>query len=116
RRRRLLLSAVQSEVFNRVLAARAAAGGLRRVIGGDVLQKTRTGGLFATEDPATDQVRVDAGELAPTGPLPGTREIEPPPGSEARQLEDDAMVAVGVTREQLAALGRELPGARRPLY
>jgi tRNA pseudouridine13 synthase len=116
RRRRFLLSSVQSEVFNRVLAARASAGGLRRVLRGDVLQKVVSGGLFTSDDPAADQPRVDAGELVPTGPLPGTREIEPPIGTEARRLEDEALAAVGATREQLAALGRELPGARRPLY
>lgn len=111
-----MLSAVQSAVFNHVLAARAGAGGLRRVLQGDVLQKTTSGGLFVSEDVAVDQPRVDAGELAPTGPLPGNREVEPPPGSEARRLEDEAMAAIGVTREELAAAGRDLPGARRPLY
>jgi tRNA(Glu) U13 pseudouridine synthase TruD len=47
--------------------------------------------------------------------MPGNREIEPPPGSAARALEDEAMAAVGVGREELEALGRALPGARRPV-
>jgi tRNA pseudouridine13 synthase len=114
RRRRLLLSAVQSAVFNRTLELRAAAGTLTRVLPGDVLQKVETGGLFVTTDPAVDQPRVDAGEVVPTGPLPGGREVEPPPGSEARALEDAAIAAVGATREDFARAGRELPGARRP--
>jgi tRNA pseudouridine13 synthase len=114
RRRRLMLSAVQSEVFNRVLARRAE-GGLLRVRTGDVLAKTTSGGVFVTDDVARDQARVDAGELVPTGPLPGTREIEPPPGTEAAALEDEGLVAAGVTRAELAAAGRELPGARRPV-
>jgi tRNA pseudouridine13 synthase len=114
RRRRLLLSAVQSEVFNRALALRAP-GGLLRLRPGDVLQKTASGGLFVTEDLATDQARVDAGELCPTGPLPGSREIEPPPGTEAADLESAAMAQVGVTRQELASAGRDLPGARRPV-
>jgi tRNA pseudouridine13 synthase len=114
RRRRLLLSAVQSEVFNRVLARRAE-GGLLRVRTGDVLAKTASGGVFVTDDLERDQARVDAGELVPTGPLPGTREIEPPPGTEAAALEDEGLAAVGVTRAELAAAGRELPGARRPV-
>ena len=80
RRRRILLSAAQSAVFNRVLDLREASGGLRLVRLGDVLRKTATGGLFVSEDPALDQTRVDAGEVMPTGPLPGAREIEPPPG------------------------------------
>jgi tRNA pseudouridine13 synthase len=114
RHRRLLLSALQSEVFNRVLALRAERG-LLVVRSGDVLQKTASGGLFVTDDLERDQARVDAGELVPTGPLPGSREIEPPPGTEAAALEDQALAEVGVTRAELAAAGRELPGARRPV-
>ena len=71
RRRRLLLSALQSAVFNRALELRAASGDLAEVRGGDVLQKTDSGGLFVTTDPAVDQPRVDRGEIIPTGPLPG---------------------------------------------
>jgi tRNA pseudouridine13 synthase len=115
RRRKLLLSAVQSEVFNRALGRRAKSGGLLRVRAGDVLQKTASGGLFITEDPARDQARVDAGELVPTGPMPGSREVEPPLESEAGRLENEALAEVGVTRAELAAVGRDLPGARRPV-
>ena len=115
RRRRLLLSALQSAVFNRVLAQRAAAGPLTRLRTGDVLQKTDSGGLFVTTELDVDQPRVDRGEVVPTGPLPGGRETEPPPGTEARALEDEAIAAVGATREDFARAGRELPGARRPL-
>jgi tRNA pseudouridine13 synthase len=115
RRRKLLLSAVQSEIFNRALERRAATGGLLKVRTGDVLQKTTSGGLFVSEDPAHDQARVDAGEVVPTGPMPGSREVEPPPGTEAFALESEALAAVGVTREELASVGRDLPGARRPV-
>jgi tRNA pseudouridine13 synthase len=115
RRRKLLLSAVQSEVFNRALARRAASGGLLLVRAGDVLQKTGSGGLFVTEEPQRDQGRVDAGEVVPTGPMPGSREVEPPEGSEAWLLESEALAEVGVTRAELAAAGRDLPGARRPV-
>jgi tRNA pseudouridine13 synthase len=115
RRRRLLLSAVQSAVFNHALDLRAASGDLTRVRPGDVLQKADSGGLFASIDPVVDQARVDRGEVVLTGPLPGGREIEPPPESPARALEDQAIAAVGATREDFARAGRELPGARRPL-
>ena len=115
RKRRLMLSALQSAVFNRALELRATRGPLTDVIPGDVLKKTDTGGLFVTADPAVDQVRVDAGELLPTGPLPGGREIEPPPGTVARALEDEAIAAVGATRDDFARAGRDLPGARRPV-
>jgi len=66
-------------------------------------------------EPEVDQRRVAAGELIPTAPLPGGREIEPPPGTPARALEDEAIVAVGATREDFERAGRELPGARRPV-
>ena len=115
RRRRLLLSALQSSVFNRYLALRAAHAPLSKVVVGDVLQKTDTGGLFVTADPAVDQPRVDAGAVVPTGPLPGTREVEPPPDTPARALEDAAIAEAGATREDFARAGRELPGARRPV-
>jgi tRNA pseudouridine13 synthase len=113
RKRRLLLSALQSAVFNRALELRAAAGPLAEVRGGDVLQKTDSGGLFVTTDLAIDQARVDRGEVIPTGPLPGGREIEPPPDTPARALDDAAIAAVGATREDFSRAGRELPGARR---
>jgi tRNA pseudouridine13 synthase len=113
RRRRILLSAAQSAVFNRVLERRAESGGLRLVRPGDVLQKTASGGLFVSEDPSVDQPRVDAGEVVPTGPLPGGREVEPPVGSPARALEDAALADVGATRDEFARAGRDLPGARR---
>jgi tRNA pseudouridine13 synthase len=119
RRRRLLLSAAQSAVFNRYLELRAPPAGtpaeLRRVRAGDVLQKTASGGMFVCTDVATDQARVDAGELLPTGPMPGGRVTEPPPDSEAGVLEQQALDAVGATRDDFARAGRDLPGARRPV-
>ncbi|HEY7375762.1 MAG TPA: tRNA pseudouridine(13) synthase TruD [Polyangia bacterium] len=115
RKRRLLLSAIQSAVFNRALELRATRGPLTEVIPGDVLKKTDTGGLFVSTEPSVDQPRVDAGEVIPTLPLPGGREIEPPPGTAARALEDEAIAAVGATREDFTRAGRELPGARRPV-
>jgi tRNA pseudouridine13 synthase len=115
RKRELLFSALQSAVFNRALELRAASGGLLGLRAGDVLKKTETGGLFVTSDLETDAARVAAGEVVPTGPMPGNREIEPPEGTAARALEDEALAAVGVGRDELAALGRNLPGARRPV-
>jgi tRNA pseudouridine13 synthase len=115
RKRRLMLSALQSAVFNRALELRATRGALTAVLPGDVLKKTDTGGLFVSTEPAVDQQRVDAGELLPTAPLPGGREIEPPPGTPARALEDEAIAAVGATRDEFASAGRDLPGARRPV-
>ena len=119
RQRRLLLSAAQSAVFNRYLEVRGQPSGsvdaLRRVRPGDVLQKTASGGLFVCADPVLDQARVDAGEIVPTGPMPGTRVMEPPPDSESGVLEQEALAVIGATREDFARAGRDLPGARRPV-
>ncbi len=115
RRRKLLLSAVQSAVFNRVLELREVGGGLCRVRQGDVLQKTESGGSFLCEDVALEQSRVDAGELVPTAPLPGGRFMQPPPGTPARELEDQALADLGIGADELASVGRDLPGTRRPV-
>jgi tRNA pseudouridine13 synthase len=113
RKRQFLLSALQSAVFNRALELRAGSGGLLKLREGDVLQKRDSGGLFITDDLQRDAQRVEAGEVVPTGPMPGNREKEPPEGTEARRLEDEAMALVGVRREELSTAGRDLPGARR---
>ena len=115
RRRKFLLSAVQSAVFNRVLDLREATGGLRCVRLGDVLQKTESGGSFVCEDVTRDQARVDAGELVPTAPLPGGRFMQPPVGTPARALEDQALADLGLGPNELAEAGRALPGTRRPV-
>jgi tRNA pseudouridine13 synthase len=115
RRRRLLLSAAQAAVFNEVLARRQATERMRTVLTGDVLQRRESGGVFITEAPDVDQARLDAGELVITGPMPGSWAREPPPETEARALEDEALAKLGITRAAFAAGGRDLPGTRRPL-
>jgi tRNA pseudouridine13 synthase len=107
---------VQSAVFNRVLELRAeGGGGLLEVRAGDILEKVASGGQFACTDVASDQARVDAGEIVPTAPLPGSRVREPEPGTEARALEDRALADLGIAPDELAQVGRALPGTRRPV-
>jgi tRNA pseudouridine13 synthase len=85
------------------------------VLPGDVLQKTDTGGLFDCTDAATDQARLDAGELVVTGPIFGSRTRCAPPSTPAAALEDDALALAAIERSALAALGRSARGTRRPL-
>ncbi len=115
RRRKLLLSAVQSAVFNRVLELRAENDGLLTVREGDILEKVASGGQFPCTEPAVDQLRVDAGEVVPTAPMPGSRVREPAPGTAARALEDRALESLGIGADELAQVGRSLPGTRRPV-
>jgi len=69
---RLMISALQSQLFNDWLTARIGDGLYRAVLAGDVLHK-RGGGMFVSDDPATDQARLAAGELVVTGPMFGDR-------------------------------------------
>jgi len=116
-KRRLLASALQSALFNDVLAVRTSQGMLRRIWGGEVLQRVDSGGLFIS-DPCErdlDQRRLDAGELCITGPICGPRMPLPAPGSQALELEQQVFQQHGVTPEAFGALGRIARGGRRPL-
>ncbi len=70
---RLLWSALQSDIFNRVLDARVAAGTWATPVLGDVLKKTDTGGLFVCTDEQEDRARAERGEVSPAGPLVGPK-------------------------------------------
>jgi tRNA pseudouridine13 synthase len=115
REKRLLVSAVQSELFNRVLEERLKDGLYHRVIAGDVLRKVETGGIFVTADPEVDQPRLEAGEIAPTGPMFGVAMRSPPEGSEAFAREAAVLAAAGLARESFARVARLAEGTRRPL-
>lgn len=69
--RSIWLSAVRSDLFNRVLAARVGQGCWNRVLGGDILQPEGSRGLFLADDDEAAAGRVIAGEVHPTAPLPG---------------------------------------------
>jgi tRNA pseudouridine13 synthase len=109
--RRLALSALQAELFNRCLAARIQDGLFATAIEGDVLKKRATGGLFVSDDPAADAPRVASGEVDPAGPLPG-HSIFPARG-EALRREQAVLDEGGVDAASFAAGGDEMQGARR---
>jgi tRNA pseudouridine13 synthase len=110
--RRLALSALQSELFNRCLARRIDDGLLGRAIEGDVLRKRESGGLFVCEDAAVDSPRVAAGELDPAGPLPG-HSLYAARG-EALLREQEVLDEAGLDPRSFAVGGGEMEGARRP--
>jgi len=107
---RLLVSSLQSELFNQWLVARMADGLYARVLAGDVLHKTG-GGMFTCEDAATDEARLHAGELVVTGPMFGA-EMRSAVG-DAGAREDAIVGAAGLTRESFASVSRIAEGTRR---
>jgi tRNA pseudouridine13 synthase len=110
--RRMAISALQSELFNRCLAARITDGLFARALEGDVLKKRASGGLFVCEDPATETPRVASFEVDPAGPLPG-HSIFAARG-EALRREQAVIAEAGVDPASFAAGGGEMEGARRP--
>ncbi len=108
--RKLLLSAFQSELFNRWLARRVARGDFQRLLAGDIAKKTDTGGLFQVEDPAAEQPRLDRGEITYTGPIYGYKMRAA--GDEAGEREAEVLADEGVTPQDFKRAG--LKGSRRP--
>lgn len=109
-KRDLAVSALQSLVFNEVLALRMERAGMGCVFEGDLLQKTDTGGIFVCEDTETDGGRAERGEVAPTGPMHG-KKMKKPLGWPL-SLEEEALNTLGLSEE----LFRGETGARRMLF
>ncbi len=109
---RLMLSALQSELFNTWLAQRLEDGLHQRVLAGDLLHK-RSGGMFTCEDPTTDEARLRAGELAVTGPMFGADMRRPPAGSPAAAREDAVLAAAGLDLATFAKVRKLAEGTRR---
>ena len=112
--RRFVVSAVQSALFNAALRARMAAGDVRQVRLGDVLQVVRSGGPFWVDDVARETARLQAGEVVPTGPMFG-RKMRGPRGVGAQE-EAQLLARAQLTLEQLASAGPLAEGTRRPLW
>ncbi|MBK7539266.1 MAG: tRNA pseudouridine(13) synthase TruD [Myxococcales bacterium] len=112
RKNRLLLSALQSDLFNRWLARRIHAQEYRQVLEGDLLRKVG-GGVFVCTDPAVDQPRLLAGEVLTTGPMFGVEMRGPTPGSPAHAREAAVLEEAGLALSEFAAVRKLAPGARR---
>jgi tRNA pseudouridine13 synthase len=112
RLRRLWVSALQSSLFNQVVAARINS--LGQLMLGDLAYKHDNGAVFAVEDAAVEQPRADRFEISPTGPLVGYRLTMPQ--AEPLNIEQAAMDAVGLKPADFRVEGRlKVKGARRPL-
>lgn len=113
--RRLAVNAVQSHLFNMVLARRMRESLVREALLGDALQKTDTGGTFvAGPDELEDaQRRLDAGKLVVTGPMPGPKMLQTT--DDAAALEQSVYDDAGVDVTRFERFSRLAPGARRKL-
>lgn len=110
---RLSLSAVQSELFNRVLAERLRDGLLDTVLAGDVMEVVASGGKFVAEDAAAEQPRCHTYETVITGPMFGPK-MKSPTGIPAER-EAKILTSAGLTFDQFRNFGDLLSGTRRPL-
>jgi tRNA pseudouridine13 synthase len=109
---RLWVSALQSRMFNDVVARRVEA--LDKLVDGDLSWKHDNGSVFAVPSAAVEQLRCDAFEISPSGPLVGSRMTEP--AGEPAAVEAAVLAAEGLTPDDFR---RNNPfaskGARRPL-
>ena len=106
------VSAYQSEVFNRVLAARMPD--IDTLLLGDMAYKHINGACFRVEDPAAEQPRCACFEISPTGPLFGQRttRLTGPAG----QIENPILEAEGLSPDEMQQMKRlGARGGRRPL-
>lgn len=110
--KRLALSAVQSELFNRVLASRIQSATIHIVQPGDVMQVCASGGLFVVEDVAAEQQRFDQRETVITGPLFGPKMKQPT--QETHAQEQQILHEFGLAEESFSRLKKLTPGTRRP--
>ena len=112
--KKLLVSALQSYLFNKVLERRLPQ--MTHVLPGDYCWKHENGAAFLVPgDPdaaAKEQPRADGHEISPTGPLFGFRMSQAE--SIAGILEAEVLKESGLTLENFGgAMGA--PGGRRPL-
>lgn len=108
RLQRFFLSAVQSWVFNRLLAGRIRDGLFRTVLPGDWARRHDSGGVFRVEDAAADAPRAERLEISSLLPLHG-RKVRLSEGEPGRR-EREALEELGLRWTMLT--GRR--GDRRP--
>ena len=111
--RRLWVSALQSRMFNEVVARRIES--LDRLMDGDFACKHENGACFRVADAAAEQPRCDRFEISPTGPLLGYR-TDLPEAGEPLRIEREVIAASGLAPGDFRSprLGK-VRGARRPL-
>ncbi len=99
RLQRFFLSALQSQVFNLLLAERVRDGLFERVIHGDWARKHDTGGTFEVLDAAAESLRAVALEISATLPLHGKKVRVS--AAEAGEREERVLSALGIRWSEL---------------
>lgn len=112
--KRFALNSVQSAIFNRVLAERVLGDELHQAVRGDILEK-KEGGLLRVDGENLEEASgyVQNGEMSPTGPMVGSRMLEP--NDEVRSREATAQADFEVEDSHLEAYRSLLRGERRVL-
>jgi tRNA pseudouridine13 synthase len=106
------LSAYQSHLFNRVVAARLPSG-LGQLWEGDLAWRHANGAVFTVADAALEQPRADSFEISPSGPLFGYRMTEPT--GQAGTVEADVLTAEDLRPASFRKGAVRVKGGRRPL-
>jgi tRNA pseudouridine13 synthase len=113
RQLRFLLSAVQSALFNDLLALRIQADLFTTVLRGDLLIKVDTGGRFECEDPGEDQARADRLKVHPSGPMYGPKMKSP--AGEPAEMERRVLEGAELTEADFTRYKKLTQGTRRAL-
>jgi len=110
---RFEVSAVQSAVFDLVLRDRPLA--LDALELGDVARVEASGGLFVVDDVEAARERASRFEISPTGPIFGTKVIEPEGEPAERERAAHRTLGIPLPGALQAPRGIRLRGTRRPL-
>ena len=113
RKRKLLISSLQSLLFNQVVVERLERDLFIRPLLGDVIKIHGSGGMFVAEDLEEVEGRMAEGKVSATGPIFGSKMWWP--DHDAEELERAALERAGLTLESLASFGRDGRGTRRPI-
>ncbi|MAJ59907.1 MAG: hypothetical protein CBC48_08000 [bacterium TMED88] len=110
---RFEVSSVQSAVFDLVLRDRPLALDCLEL--GDVARVEESGGLFVVDDVEAASERAGRFEISPTGPIFGTKVIEPEGEPAERERAAHRAFGIPLPGALQAPRGIRLRGARRPL-
>ncbi len=108
---RLMVSALQSAIFNRVLDERPWP--VDRVRKGDVAVIHASGGEFLVAHAERENARAEAFEISPSGPLFGPRMRRP--AGEVAELEASVLAGFGIEQDEIGQPPFRMRGERRPL-